>query len=316
MPIARNLLLQEPGVIIFDGATLYSQGPLTVKPVVTNASIVTAIHGTVDRGRATDRLFTVSGTLAGEWRDLAVLFHALSVPIGGSVFGASDKPLVVHGRSGTRVAFVNGAITRPPTIVGRAGTTLFGEFEATCVLGNGLDPAATASYYAITSATYPGDAAFDPTSLITLPLNAVWGTEAPWVDFHTLQGWTVTPEVTLTPHAVDGLGTVDMKVTDKQVTAAAVPAGVTQAQILSKLGFGGGLGARRSGGPDLVLSADGVYIAISDAVMLDSELAFGAVPIIGNTVWSATRTFTEGAERPLLVVADAPPAPPEEEEEE
>lgn len=311
MAINRTTLLREPGKIIFDGAHLYSQGPLTVKPVINNASVVTAMHGTVDRGRVVDRLFTISGVLAGEWKDLAVLFHALNLPIGASVFGSTDKPLIVHGRLGTKITFTNGAITKPPVIIGGAGKTLFGAFEATCLIANNGNPATEAAYYTITSQAYPGDEAFDPTSLLTLPMDAVWGDTAPWNAFLTREGWTITSEVTLTPEIVDGVGTADMKVKDKQVSASCVPAGVTPAQVQSKLSFGQGMGARRQTGDDLVLSADGVYISLSDAVISDSALAFGDVPLVGETTWVASRAFNgDGTERPLLFVGDEAPEAP------
>lgn len=303
MAINRTLLLREPGKIIFDGAHLYSQGPLTVKPVVNNASVVTAVHGTVDRARVVDRMFTVSGVLAGEWKDLSVLFGALAVPIGGSVFGSVDKPLVVHGRLGTKITFVNGAITKPPVIIGGAGKTLFGSFEATCLLGNNASPAAEASYYAITSEAYPGDATFNPALIFTLPLAAAWGEDAPWDEFYTREGWTITPAVTLTPEVVDGLGTVDMKVKDKQVTATCVPAGITAAEVLPKLSFGQGLGARRPTGDNLVLTSGGALITISSAVITESALAFGDTPFVGETTWVGSRTWVEGVEQALLVLS-------------
>lgn len=312
MQINRTLLLREPGKIIFDGAHLYSQGDLTVKPVITNGAVTTSIHGTVDRGRVTDRMFTISGVLAGEWKDLGVLFHALSLVKGASVFGGADKSLVVHGQSGTKITFPCGAITKPPSIIGRAGATLFGEFEATCIIGNNSSAASAASYFAITTEAYPGDAAFDPTSLLTLPLSAAWGSSAPWDAFVTRDGWTITPEVSLTPDSVDGIGTADLKIADIQVTATATPAGITPAAIAAKLSFGQGMGARRPTGDDLILTADGIYIAVSNAVITDAGLAFGDAPLVGPATWAASRAWDDGGVAlPLLYVADEAPEPEE-----
>jgi hypothetical protein len=170
-------------------------------------------------------------------------------------------------------------------------------------LGNNVSPASEASYYAITSQAYPGDATFNKNLIFTLPLSAAWGEDAPWDEFYTREGWTITSEVTLTPEVVDGLGTVDMKVKDKQVTAVCVPAGITPADVLPKLSFGQGMGAVRPTGDNLVLTSGGALITLSDAVMTDSALAFGDTPFVGETTWVASRTWVEGAEQPLLVLS-------------
>jgi hypothetical protein len=311
--VNRTTLLREPGKMIFAGANLYSQGDLQITPVITTTEVATSAHGVIDRDRVTDRIFTISGVLAGAWKDLSVLFAIMALKQGESVFGSSDTPLVIHGRRGTKITFTNGAITRPPAIVGKTGATMFGAFEATCIISNNGDPEDEESYFSITNQAYPGDADFDPAELLTLPLSAAWGSTAPWDDFLTQEGWEITPTVRLSPVPVDGVGTVDMRVADMSVTATAIPVGPTLAQQFAKMSFGQGLGARRALGDDLILSAPGVYITVSDAAITSGDTGYGDRPLIGATTWTANRKWASTAPQPLLTVADAPPAPPEEE---
>lgn len=305
MDINRTTILREPGKIIFDSAHLYFQGDITLKPVVTQADIASSVHGTVDV-RSTNRMFTVTGTLAGEWEELAKLYAIMSLKRGASVFGATDKPLVIHCLSGLKITFTNAAITKPPVIIGGVGKTMFGAFEAMCILGNESDPSTVASYYAVTSESYPGDTQFSPSAMLTLPLTAVWGASAPWDEFLTRDGWTITPNVTLSPDDVDGLGTVDMKVQDMTVTAVATPAGITQAQLYAAMGHGAGLGARRTGA-DLVLTASGVWIKVTDALITDGDSGHGDRPTVGEVTWTGRRTWTTGVIDPLLAVGTAAP---------
>ncbi len=300
MQINRTIVLREPGKIIFDGAHLYFQSDIVVKPVITNAALPSLIHGTIDT-RSTNRMFTISGTLAGEYKDLAKLYAVMGVPRGRSVFGAVDKALVIHCESGLKITFANAAITKPPAIIGRVGATMFGAFEATCILKNSSDPGTAANYYTVAAEAYPGDAAFDPSVILTLPLTAAWGEAAPWDSFLTRAGWTITPQVTLSPDDVDGLGTIDLKVQDITCTATATPAGITQAQLYAALGHGSGLGARRAGN-DLVLTADGVWIKLTDAVMTDGDSGHGDRPTVGEATWTARRAWDDGALLPLLAV--------------
>lgn len=305
--VNRTTLLREPGKIIFAGSNLYSQGDIEVKPVVTNAEIATSVHGVVDRGRAINRMFTISGVLAGEWKDLAVLFGIMALPKGASVFGADDTPLIVHGQGGTKITLANAAITKPPAIIGKTGSTLFGAFEATAIIANNADPALAASYFTIANEAYPGDTGFDPATLLTLPLTAAWGAVAPWDSFLTRDGWQVTPNVTLSAEDADGVGTVDMKIADISVTAVGIPVGPTLTQQYTNMSFGQALGARRAVGDNLILSAAGVYIAMTDAVIIDGDTGFGDRPLIGQTTWAASRRWIEGVAQPLLSVGTAPP---------
>lgn len=305
MLINRTLLLREPGHVLWDSSRFYFQGDLTLKPVVTSQDIQSMVHGTID-SRVTNRMFTISGTLAGAWKDYSKLYGLMSLARGASVFTGSDKPLVIHTVSGRKITFHCAAITTPPPIIGRAGATMLGNVEFTAILKNSSDPATESSYYTFATEAYPGDATFDPDEILTLPLTAAWGVSTPWDSFLSRGGWTITPTVALSAEDVDGLGTVDMKIQDITVTAVATPAGITQAQLLPKLSHGTGLGARRAG-DDLVLTADGVWIKLTDCILTDGNSAHGDAPVVGDCTWTARRTWSTGTLQPLLAVGAAEP---------
>jgi len=314
MPIARTLLLREPGLVTFDSATFYSQGDVTVTPVIARSSQRTAAHGTVDNTRIIDRMFRITFTPHGAIAGLDKLMGPLALAMGSSVFGATDKPLVINTRAGKQYTFTSAAVTSPPPVRLSVRETLFGEVEFMAICGSNLDPNLVASYYAIASVAYPGDAGFDPAAIITAPWAAAWGSSSPWSAIETREGWTITPQITLVTDTIEGIGATDMKITDAVVTASSQPANVTQSDVLTKLGFGTKLGASRTG-DDLVLTqADVEYeMTISGAVLNESALAFGDSPTIGALTWQATRSFADGSPLPLVMFADTEDEEPDPE---
>lgn len=309
MTIDRTLILRERAQLTYDGETFFSGGntPIVVTPVFGRASIQTTSHGKIEE-RITDRVYRVSLTPSGQWAHRDALYGPLEVAQGGSLIGATDKPLVFHTISGTKFTFNCAAITKMPTLTLAAGQPMFGPMEFMCVLEKSGDPSSLADYYSTASVSYPGDDDFDPAAHLTLAVNAVWGDTTPWSSFLAETGWVIEPVMQATPEpGGDGIGTVDYKLANLTVTAKAVPVGITKAAWLAKLHEATALGARRTG-TDLVLSASGIYVKLNAAILTDGDAGYGDRKLVGQCTWEATRTWTTGVVNPLLTLLAAAPA--------
>ena len=304
--IDRTTVLRSPARISYGGRTFQSKGDIVITPVIARSRIATAMHGVLDAMRATDRMFRINFTPAGLFDDVGVLLESLSLPLGSSIIGADDKPLILHTQIGEqKITFANVAITKLPVITLSAGETLWGEVECMAILGKNVNPSNLSSYVTFATEAYPGDGSFQASSILTQGYEGAWGETAPWDAFHVRNGWKITPQITTQPESADALGTFDYKLTDMEVTVVAQPLNITAAEAVAKMGFSGGLGSSRLGSAEnLVISGGGYSMTINRCLIDQGPLNFGSAPIIGDITWKATRSFTEGSVDPILTFLD------------
>jgi hypothetical protein len=304
--IDRTTVLRSPARLAYGGRTFQSKGDIVITPVIARSRIATAAFGVIDATRATDRMFRITFTPAGVFADVSVLLASLALPLGSSIIGADDKPMVLHTRvGGEKITFTNVAITKLPVVTLSAGETLWGEVECMAILGKNADPSNLSSYVVYSTESYPGDAGFGAASIPTSAYEAAWGDTAPWDAFQTRAGWKITPQITTQPESADALGTFDYKITDMEVTAVAQPLNITAAQAVAKMGFSGSMGSSRLGAAeDLVITGGGLVMTINKALIDQGPMNYGAAPIIGDMTWKATRSFTSGAVDPILTFED------------
>lgn len=309
MGIARSTLLREPGKITYGGANFFSKGNIVVTPVSERVMIESSIRGTLDATRPVDRMFRVTMQPVGEWENLGVLYGPLSKTFGASLIGDTDAPLVIHTLGGLKLTFANAAITRVPGLRMTVKETLLGEMEFTAILANEGAPATLADYYTLqTGQAYDGDTGIDGATIKTLSYAASWGESDGWAEFYTRNGWTITPEVSIEPEYVDGLGTIDYKVTNQKVRATGALMGPTLAEVWTALQHGTALGASRlAGGEDLVISATGVYVQLYNALLTEGPATFGQSPLVGDVTFEATRKWTANVPDPLIYIGTAAP---------
>jgi hypothetical protein len=109
---------------------------------------------------------------------------------------------------------------------------------------------------------------------------------------------------------VDGLGTVDMTFQELQVTATSIPVGPTVDDVSTAQGINAtALGASvQSFSSDLVIEGEGVYVAVYNAALVESDFGHGTDrKTLGATDWIATRTLTLGVADPLFYISTAAP---------
>lgn len=311
----RTQILRDPGKVTFNSGTFYSgDGPITVD-VIEELLVPEADAFGPLNPKGGDRRIEVKMPLVGQFEQLANLFPHAGTAIGTDIYGSTDVPLVVYGRTSGRTFTVHNAqVTGIPTLRLGHNRTLFGEVTFTGLLKKDAKPEDSAAYYTEASGSYGTDSTFDISEILTLGYAAAWGDTAPWDEFHTEGGWELSFGLDLAPKVADGFGTVGMTLNSVSVEASCVPIGPTAADILTARqlqGTGNHLGAAKTG-EDLILTnmAGGslVYVAVYNAMIGESQMRWGASQNkVGQTTWRAARTVTTGTLGNLFYLgADAP----------
>ena len=307
--INRTTIIAGPALLQFATQKFWSKGNVEVKIINDRFDIETAHFGKVDK-RVSDRKVEVSFEPEGRFTSgiAAVIWPYAATAIGASIYGASDRALVVWARDGKKITIPNASVTGMPDIRLGVGKTIQGNIKFTGLLKKSTDPSAAGAYYALATATYPGDTDFAVADMLTQAYTSVWGS-APWDAFTTQDGWTLSFGLDLQPQMVDSFGTVDMTLKGLTVTAKGRPVGPAETDILAKMLPASGLGNSIAAAAEtLEISGTGVYARVYNAGITDSGFEYGAGKRLGDTTWQATRTVTAGVADPLFYIATTAPA--------
>ena len=308
MAINRTTILRGPGTVIYntgnDAQTIFDASGITADVESSTQEIPSSVSGTIDTIK-TDQVGTVKFTPCGQLSDdlLALLYpEAYTSPaIGTAVFPSSDVQLVVHSVGGTKVKFVNAALTQMPPLLLSPVKTAFGEAVFTALLGLNKAPGDSNSFFAVENATYAAGGP-DPAGIVGVQYAATFGSLN---ITDTLDGWTVTPELEIEPVTTDLLGTIDYTIKGVKVTATCTPLGLTEQAILSALPITKGRGQSLTGANDLVIAGTGgLTVTLKNATMTRGPLQWGNTALrAGEVAFEAHRSFSSGTPGPIFSVA-------------
>lgn len=298
MAINRTNILRGPGTVIYntgnDAQTIFDATGITADVESSSQEIPSSVSGAIDTIK-TDQVGTIKLTPCGQLSDdlLALLYPYGTPTIGARVFPDADVPLTVHSVAGTKVTFVNAALTTMPPLTLSPVKTAFGEAVFTALLGLGKKPSDASSFFTTAAAAYASGGP-DPTGIVGVQYAATFGSLN---ILDTLDGWTVTPEIQLQPVTTDLLGTVDYTVSGVTCTATCTPLGLTEAQLLGALPITKDRGTSLKGAADLVITgAGGLTVTLKNATMLRGPLQWGNTTLrAGEVQFTAHRAFTNGA---------------------
>ena len=306
MAINRTTILRGPGTVIYntgnDAQTIFDATGITAEVESSTQDIPSSVSGTIDTIK-TDQVGTVKFTPCGQLdADLLALLYPYGNPtIGARVFPNADVPLAVHSVGGTKVTFVNAALTQMPPLLLSPVKTAFGEAVFTALLGLNKAPGDSNSFFTTATATYAAGGP-DPAGIVGVQYAASFGS----LDIlDTLDGWTVTPELSLEPVTTDLLGTIDYTVGGVTVTATCTPLGLTEEQILGALPITKGRGQSLAGANDLVIAGEGgLTVTLKNATMMRGPLQWGNTTLrAGEVAFVAHRSFSSGTPGPIFSVA-------------
>lgn len=311
--ISRTQILKGPCQIIFNGGNpLYSKGDVSITMRTQTLGIATSGFGEIDQ-RAQDIEYRIRFTPSGQFGlDASQLFNNRFLAVGESIFGATDRTLVIKPFISPQqvLTFKNVGISRMPPMRLTAAETALGEVEFTAIRSDASTWEAVDSIVAASAHSVPSHAAFAAANHTVEPWSAAWGA-APWDSFQTETGWTITPTMELSEQRVDNAGLIDLCLRAFSVTAQAVPVdtGLNEAVVMARLGHSGAGKVRGQSlaalGDDLTLTGQisGIVVELDKAALIDVQLGYGSeTKRIGQCTWRATRTFTTGTANPLLSV--------------
>jgi hypothetical protein len=135
-----------------------------------------------------------------------------------------------------------------------------------------------------------------------------WGA-SPWDAFEQEAGFRVTFNVASTPDVVSG-ATHDMIFDDVTCQIAAVPVGITEAQLLAAMDLddanflpGAALDTLTANADFLIDGgAEKPRFSLTSCSITDASLVYGRAKRIGELTWSSSRSVTTGALDPLWVI--------------
>lgn len=306
MGVTRAQLGRGPAIVTWNGITMFTRDDIVARHAPNWAEVQTSMYGEVDKV-PTDLVIKIPLRLWGAWENLTVLFPAavMTPVVGASIFGATDLPLVIHGRNGDTITYHNAHLTRLADLFLGVDSELFAsDVEFTALIKDGGDPEDTDAYYTAGTAAY-SDAAFAKTNFKRARWSAAWGTKTGFTAFAAQKGFNISWDMRTKPLPTDGLGTVDMALEGLVGTCRCIPIQPTIAQIEAVM-QGRAHGALLSAGAaDLVLTeSGGGTVTLKAAGALEHGYAFGVEPLrIGEMAWATTRGFTAGAPAAVGAVA-------------
>lgn len=301
MAIRRTSIIRGPGTVVYGGKAFFDASGISAEIESATSEIPSSISGsiaTIKTDQTGKIRFTPCGQLAADL--LALLYPYGSPTVGSSVCGSADRPLVVHSLAGTKVSFVNAVLSKMPEIFLSPIRTAFGSAEFSAALGLAKAPGDADAFYKVEQADYDSGAP-DPEGITGVQYAGTFGgLSIP----DTLEGWTITPEVTLEPVTVDSVGTIDWTIAGVSCTATCTPVGLTEAEILAALPVSGARGSMIGGESDLVVSgAGGLKVTLMNASLVRGPLQWGTSTLrAGELGFTAHRSFAGGVPGPVFSV--------------
>lgn len=295
----RTTIVRGPCKIAYDTQTFYSKGGVVLTMTNSTFDKETDAYGMVGKSK-TDLQIVVEFEPVGEIEALAVLFPYGNTAMGSSIYGSTDKALVITATDAT-YTINNAAITQMPSIRCTANNTAFGSVQFTGLLDKGGDPVNLSDYYAVGAGGSIGTA-FTPGTIITAPYRATLGSVGP---FFSEAGFEIAFELGLNPVVVDGIGTVDMSLQNLGATITCIPTGLAENSFD---GFFNGLDA----GEDLANSSldistatvGGLNFDCAAVQLIDFQKRFSPTDNrLGQLTLAARRTFSTGNPVALFTVA-------------
>lgn len=305
-----NLLGAGAPKVTFNGATLWTRDEVLPRIAHSLVEQRASMFGRVTQTRG-PRVITVTVPVFALWENLPVMFPStvLNPTIGSRVFTGADLPLVFHAKNGDRLTVHNCRVTGVSNLKLAANQAIFSAAVTfTGLLKNNANPQDAAAYYTYDNAAYV-EGAFALTNFLAKSWTGAWGARTGFTSIQTQEGWDVSWELGMDPDVVDGLGAVDMFLTNFAAKVSCIPVGPTVAQLEANLFFQNDSKAAIGAGvhesmDDLVLTSGTAGVTLKNAALIETGLAFAPnKKRVTETVWETMRGFTTGVPQAIATVA-------------
>lgn len=296
----RTTIVRGPCRITYDGATFFSKGGVSLAMSNETFDKESDAYGVVGRAK-NDLKITVSFEPVGEIEAISTLFPYNTILPGASIYGSTDKPLVIVSADAT-YTILAAAITKIPTVKCSANSTAIGSVEFTGLLKKGGDPSLAADYFTKGVGGTVQATGFDPAGIITAPYSATLGGS---LSFMSEAGFDISFDVKMNPVKVDGIGTVDMSFQDIDFTVTCIPTGVADTS------FDTYFGSLNAGEELAAVSLDistftvgGINFDSTSVQIMDLQRRFSPNDNrLGQLTLKSKRTVTSGVANPIYTLA-------------
>lgn len=294
MSLDRATILKSPGKLVHDTATIFSEGDITTEILTEHFPVETSAFGAADQ-RVKDRTIKIALT-PKQWSDLAKLFPYATTQIGDTIFGATDKAAVITPRNGAPLTIANAMPTKLPSILLSGTKPILGAMEFTGLVANSSDPATVASFLAFgTPESAVALTTFDPTAIPNGLYSAVWNNIS---DIRSETGFAIDFALGLEPETPDGEPTINFRVTSLEATCKFTPVSMTEANFLTLLSLGKGIGATPTKS-NLVITGGAAgmpIVTIANCYVESANVGHGrSIARTGEVTMKSIRTITAGA---------------------
>ena len=302
--------IEGPAVVEYAGYCYYTEGTITVTPVLAMRAITSSIFGKVE-DRPTDKMFTVAFTPNGMLDSKEAYWPYSATQLGATLAPETDQDITIWALAGTKIILKAGLITQCPQLLLAVDKGPFGPMTLTSMGTLEKAIAAEESMYVVQQAQLSAHT-FDQTKILTPGYRArVLDGSAEVASFYSDEGFTFDVGMTLTPRTVNGYGTVNYKLTALQPQLTFRPYGPTDAEALAYLRMQGAgaakLGASTSVGKSLSvepISGTGVTLLFPDFQISDLSLTYGFEdPRHGDWQITPVLKFSGGKSQPLFDVS-------------
>ncbi len=315
MPTPRASIIAGPGLIQFNGQTIFFQNDLVAKPKVTTFDVKTI--GRRTQKRQDDVMYEITGIPNGVFAPVAALIEPYAtMTVSTDIFGSVDTPLVIHSADGQTYTYAAAALSKPPALTLSAGKTLWGALTFTGLGADNTASTAANRLLAIAASAYPTPDGYDPNAIITQAYLMSWGNAAPWINLETEAGVVVDFNLQTSPKKTDSAGTIGMRFVDFGITAKAKPLGVGSSDVLTAMaiqgaGAGRGTSMAAKGKTLTVVGGSGateVYVSLNAAAITDAGDTFsGDKNRVDEITWVPSETLAGSVLTPLFFLGTAAP---------
>jgi len=304
--IILPLFEQGPAAVIFDGYTYYSQAGVSSVLRRESSNIQSDMHGQIDERHKSQRQ-EISFVPVGELEQMSKYFPYAVADIGKSIFGATNKPVVIHTYAdGKTVTFPRAAITKLPSLHLGPNKTPFDTMTITAIGKRVTQQTDSAWWKTIASVAF-SDTGFDDTKIITDVYNAALGARStPYDAMGAIEGFKFDVNLGLKDVMDDGTGLHDIILQSMTGQVSFAPNNLTESQIdaLLSLQNSGVMVPGQSyakADEDLVITADAGVFTLYKAGPKDNSVEYQTgTPRPKEIVLVSKRTWTGGVPNELF----------------
>lgn len=317
----RNEVITLGATATFDTARFWPDpSGISIKPLYKLVNVENALAGTSDdvvTGMMVEVRFRPTKFSATAITKLFPHAAIKAARNGGSIVGATDKPLVIRSNDGYKRTIACAYVYQEPAIRCKGGVPILGEVVFRGIVGLTADASLAASYYAISAEAW-NETGYDPSEEITPAFYAQFKENAEdnssWANMLIKDDdeLTITPKSVLTPHASQSRGQVNETISAYSVEISGSFLNISENQVLAAAFGNITLGSKitdRGRRLRIIATTGDAFIVVPNAVLRpDQDFKFDLkTTVVSRIMWDSRPKFVDNAWQSHLIVSETDP---------